>query len=278
MNVAFGAVSITLGLVYCALGAIAVAEVVRDYRTRGVSKFGLAFAAMAASCGPHHIIHGVHSIEGYDTNNLMFLSVLIGLPAGVTFILLRVETMTGRRGDRFVTGTPAWLVAAPLVFAGAAGLLVGGEIVEIGLGHPITWSAFLPNAFVVVTYSMVGMLLLRTQLRRRVDEGGWSLSGLSLGAIFPTCALMHLVYALGARGDAHIAPADLFGVPASAYFLWVVHGLYRQAIVDWNRRPIVGTPRRAARPAPWQARPGGVRGSSAPTRPSSTSPTPPLPC
>ena len=251
MNVVFGVASIGLGLVYCSLGLIAVIEVLRDYRTRGVSKFGLAFAGMAASCGPHHIIHGVHAIDGYDTNALMFLSVIVGLPPAI-FVVLRIEAMLGGRGDRFIPGTPAWLMAAPLAFSTAAGLLVGAALFRIGQGHPVTWSAFLPNAFVVVTYSAVGVLLLRTQLRRRGGFGGWSLSGVALGGIFPTCALTHLVYALTARGDGHIAPADLFGVPASAYFLLVVHGLYREAIVDWNRRPIIGSARRAARPGPWR--------------------------
>jgi hypothetical protein len=43
-------------------------------------------------------------------------------------------------------------------------------------------------------------------------------------------------------------------VPASAYFLWVVHRLYRQSVIDWNRRPIVGAPRQAPRAAPWARR------------------------
>jgi len=80
---------------------------------------------------------------------------------------------------------------------------------------------------------------------------GWSLSGLSLGAIFPTCAAMHLMFALSTGHAANIDPCDWLGIPASVYFLWVVHGLHRQALVDWNRRPIVGVPGAVQRHAPW---------------------------
>jgi hypothetical protein len=254
MNLTFGTLSIVLGVAYIALGCLSIFEVVHDYHTRGISQFGIAFAAMAASCGPHHVIHGIHTIIGFDTNTLMAVSTVIGLPAGIVFVALRVEAMLGGRGDRFVRGTPAWLVGIAVAFLLGAGMLTSASISRITNGHHLTWSAFAPNMFVVITYSLVGVLLLRTQMRRRAELGGWSLSGLALSAIFPTCALMHLVYALSARGDVHIAPVDQLGIPASAYFLWVVYSLYREALVDWNRRPIVGPSRRADRPSPWDRR------------------------
>jgi hypothetical protein len=184
----------------------------------------------------------------------VFASVLVGLPAGVVFVGLRIEAMAGGRGDRHIRGTPVALIVAGLGFCFVAGVLVTAALFRLGAGHHLSLIAAAPNLFVTVTYSIVGMLLLRTQALRRVALEGWSLSGLSLGAIFPSCALMHLVYALSARGDVSICPADLFGLPASAYFLWVVHRLYRQTMIDWNRRPIVGAPRRTPRDAPWAER------------------------
>jgi len=252
---ALGGLSIVLGLAYLVLGGLAVAEVVHDYRTRGLSQFGLAFAAMAASCGPHHVIHGLHLLEGIDTNGLTGVTILVGLPAGLVFVGLRVEAVTGGRGDRFIEGTPAWLVGTALGFLVAAGMLSALAVQRLAHGHPLSWAAAGPNLFVTGTYGLVGALLIRTQMRRHLDLGGWSLSGLALSGIFPTCALMHLLYALTARSDVHILPVDELGVPASAYFLWVVYGLYREAIGDWNRRPFVGGARRTNRPSPWQQRP-----------------------
>lgn len=66
------------------------------------------------------------------------------------------------------------------------------------------------------------------------------MSGLSLAVVFPTCAIMHAVFLLyTATGlyhfDSHGFVIDWVGVPGAAYFLWVVHGLYRDALKDWNR-------------------------------------------
>ena len=254
MNAVFAAVSIGLGLAYLALAVIAVVEVGQARRTRGVSRFGLAYVGMALSCGPHHLIHGAEALQGFNANWPMVASVFVGLPAGVIFVGLRIEAMAGGRGDRHIHGTPALLMLGAMAFCVVAGMLVTVAAADFGGGHRASLLAVAPNLFVTVTYSIVGILLLRTQTLRRVALEGWSLSGLSLGAIFPSCALMHLVYALSAKGDLTICPVDVFGVPASAYFLWVVHRLYRQSMVDWNRRPIVGAPGRAPRAAPWAHR------------------------
>jgi len=228
--------------------------VFHDYRTRGLSQFGIAFAAMAFTCGPHHLIHGIHALEGFDVSGLMTASMVVSIPPGVTAVGLRVESMLGGRGDRTISGTPAWLIATAIAAILAAGALGALAIERVVHGHHLVWMAFVPNVAVAVTYAWVGVLLFRTQLRRRAERGGWSLSGLALGAVFPTCALTHVVYALSARGDAHIAPVDQLAVPASVYFVWVVYQLHREALVDWNRRPIVGRTRRAERPSPWDLR------------------------
>jgi hypothetical protein len=249
VNLLIGSLGIGLGFAYIALGVLAVYELLLERRSLGVSRFGLGFALMASSCGPHHVLHGHHVQMGLDTSPVLAIATLIGLPAGLTFVVLRVEALLGGRGDRFIVGTPTWLIAAPIVFFIAAGALANAAIRS---GGAFEWRVTTaPNLFVTVTYSLVGWPLLRTQIRRRPEAGGWSLSGLALAAIFPTCALMHLTYALGAAGDSHTTIVDLWGVPASMYFLWVVQALYHDAIADWNRRPIVGMSRRTRRPSPW---------------------------
>ena len=252
MNIVIGAVSVALGLAYIALGVLGVFEVMQDYRVLGVSRFGLGFAIMASSCGPHHMIHALHAFEGKDVSGTVAVATLMGLPAGLGFVTLRLEAMFGGRGDRFISGTPRWLAAIPVSFLIVVGLLV--DHAAFSSSRPLdVWSpAFLPNLFVVVTYSLVGWCLIRTQIRRRPELGGWSLSGVALAAIFPTCAAMHLTYAFAARGDLHSAVFDIWGIPASLYFLWVVRRLYQQSIVDWNRRPIIGDSRPAARRSPWE--------------------------
>jgi hypothetical protein len=72
--------------------------------------------------------------------------------------------------------------------------------------------------------------------------GGWSVSGLCLSTIFPTCALMHGVFAVYALAgvyhhDLHGGLIDWLSVPAGAYILWVVRRLYRDSLRDWNQGP-----------------------------------------
>lgn len=249
MNVLIGVTSIGLGVAYLALAAIAVHEVMQGRRALGVSRFGIGYVLMASSCGPHHIIHGHHALLGVDGGGAIALATLVGLPPGLTFVWFRLEAAFGGRGDRFVRGTPSWLVLVPIGFLVACGVLIGRVLRD---GPADWWSVTTSaNVFVAITYSLVAWPLLRTQFRRRAAMGGWSVSGLSLSAIFPTCALMHLTYAFSATGDMHSKVVDLWGVPASLYFLAVVRALYRDAIVDWNRRPVVGAVRPAARPSPW---------------------------
>lgn len=88
----------------------------------------------------------------------------------------------------------------------------------------------------------IGWFIVRTQLRNHPLMGGWSVSGLCLSTIFPTCALMHGVFAVYALAgtyhhDIHGGLIDWFSVPAGAYFLWVVRRLYRDSLRDWNQGP-----------------------------------------
>ena len=128
----------------------------------------------------------------------------------------------------------------------------------------------LPNLVLVAIYAMVGFYVKRTQLFNRRPRGGWSLSGLSLAVIVPSCAVMLGVFAISTlRGDFAVDTyhlvVDWLSVPAGLYFLHVVRSLYRGSATDWNRMrgPRAGPPApaevvvphapRAARPTPTAA-------------------------
>lgn len=247
MSAAVAAGNILLGVVYTQYGTMTLAEMVRNRRTMGFSHFGAAWIAMAFTCGPHHWVHGIHvAAEGRTGGTLDLFAVLVGLPAGVVWFLLRVEAFRGGRGDRFWAGNPVWVMALPTlggIYAtalGAATLQVRGlELNDVML--------VLPNLLLIVIYCAIGWFLARTQLANRRPLGGWSVSGLALAIIFPTCAAMHGVFALytlAGRYDAdvHGIGIDWLAVPAGLYFLWVVHALYRGTFHDWNGSPLRARP------------------------------------
>jgi hypothetical protein len=79
----------------------------RDWRSFGFSHFGAAWIAMAFTCGPHHLAHGIHvGLEGRPGGPLDLLAVVVGLPVGVGWLSLRLEAFFGGRGDRFILGEP----------------------------------------------------------------------------------------------------------------------------------------------------------------------------
>jgi hypothetical protein len=169
--------------------------------------------------------------------------VLIGFPAAVVWFWLRVEAFTGRRGDRFIAGSPLWILALPTLFGMyvtaliAATLGVGGLDIQSG-ALPV----IVPNLIILALYTTIGLILARTQIANHRPLGGWSLSGVALAMVLPTCGLMHGVYALYALSgqyqlDYHGFVIDWFGVPAAGYFLWVVYGLYKGTFRDWNGAP-----------------------------------------
>ena len=272
MDLVIGVGNLLIGLAYTGLGLLSAWETYSLRRYRGWSRFGIGFSLMAASCGPHHLIHGWCALQGGEPSWPTLAVALIGLPAGFIFVGLRIETALGGRGDRPFASSRYWAVGLIAAFAVAAGLLTGWALAHPAPALPsqfvctvlgLTVRAGVPgafdvasltapaNLFVVVTYGMVGWYLADYQVRRHVAEGAWSLSGVSLAGVFFTCALMHLVYATGER---HIAtlPFDLLGVPASIYFLWIVRRVHSDSVVDWNRRPLVGAAATPARSAPWQ--------------------------
>jgi hypothetical protein len=234
------ALNIVLGCAYTGYGVLTIIDLKRGWRRFGYSHFGGAWVAMAFTCGPHHLAHGWHmAVEGRTAGPLDLLAVLVGLPFGVIWLSLRIEAVLGGRGDRFVPGTPLYIAAAPTLAAVYATVVLAG-VVWVRQSGPVSWSAAVPNVPLVVIYCAIGYVLLRTQLRNRAATGGWSLSGSSLTVVFPTCAIMHGVFALYAlsglyHSDVHGMVIDWLAIPAGLYFLWVVRGLYLQVLNDWNQ-------------------------------------------
>lgn len=242
MTTTVGVLNLVLGLVYLQYGTMTVLDMRRHWGTMGFSHFGAAWIFMAFTCGPHHVHHGVHVLlAGWHGGALDVLAVAVGFPAGVIWFLLRVEAFTGGAGDRVVTGTPRWLLLLPAVAGIYIGAL-GATIVALGFGGIAAPGYVAANLLLVPIYSMVGFYVIRTQLANRRALGGWSVSGLALAVIFPTCAVMHGIHAYYVAegryaGDAHAALIDWLAVPAALYFLWVVQALARGTFRDWNSTP-----------------------------------------
>ena len=239
MSMALAWLSIILGTVYTSYGIMTVIDLAGGWRKFGLSHFGLAWIAMAFTCGPHHLEHGIHLLAGpRQAGTLELVTVVLGFPAGVIWFLLRVEALLGGRGDRVLRGDNRIVRALP----GLGWVYLAGFAVAAG------WSLQSPEQFppmvasnllLVVLYSMIGWYLYRTQMATHAASGRWSLSGVALTIVFPTCALMHgawIVYQVAGRyeADVHTVVIDWLAVPAAAYFLWVVRGLHAGSVRDWN--------------------------------------------
>jgi hypothetical protein len=111
----------------------------------------------------------------------------------------------------------------------------------------------LPNLVLFVNYVVVGVLVRRTQIARRPLLGGWSLSGVAMAGVFPSCGISHLAAGLSVPADVHMLLFDLPGVPASLFFLWVVSRVHADSLAGWNRRPLVGRAAATSRRSPWAA-------------------------
>ena len=247
MTTAVGVLNIVLGLVYMQYGTMTFIEMRRGWGTLGFSHFGAAWILMAFTCGPHHLIHGIHiAAEGRTGGALDFLAVRGGLPGR------RDLVPSARRGVPRRPWRPL-RARQPAVGDGAAD--AGGRLpdragrraaLRRATRHPEHLWVVRAEHPAVGIYIAIGYFLVRTQIRNRTPLGGWSVSGLALAIIFPTCALMHAVYAFyaltGRYGlDTHGLAIDWLAVPAGLYFLWVVRSLYLDTLADWNRETRTAT-------------------------------------
>lgn len=200
-----------------------------------LSLFGMALVAMAFTCGPHHFEHGLHMMEGNaGVGRLDLAGILIGFIPASIFVLLRFEALFGGKGDRRLYDTPTWLVMVPwLVLAWAAGMAAAGAVIFPGIAPAAWWAV--PQGLLVILYSLIGWWLIDTQRARWLHTGTWSILGLSLGLIFPTCALSHAAYGYDLLTGAypgevwHTGIIDGAGVVAAAWFCYVVWNLRRKA-------------------------------------------------
>ena len=100
---------------------------------------------------------------------------------------------------------------------------------------------YLVNPLVLLgVYTLIGYSLLRNQLANHMTDHGWSVSGIALTIVFPTCGLMHAIYvayAVSYRYDVDWTGLgiDWLAVPAAIYFVWVVRSLSLGRFRDWNR-------------------------------------------
>jgi hypothetical protein len=239
--------NLILGTAYSGYGVMTALEMRRDRESFGFSHFGLAWICMAFTCGPHHLAHGMHlALEGRQAGILDLVAVGVGLPFGVVWLLLRIEAFRGGRGDRFIPGTPRWLDGLRDISVGYfVGItLLVGAVVAANPRFDSGQRVVIANILLVGIYMAIGWFVLRTQLANRPPLGGWSVSGICLAFIFPTCAVMHGVFAAYAfagryHHDLHTTLIDWLSVPAGLYFLWVVRRLYQDALNDWNTGPAV---------------------------------------
>ena len=253
MTLLAGILSLGTGLAYTLLGAIAAYELGRHSARRGFSHFGAAFVLMAFTCGPHYIVHAVHLLfEGDTAPWPLTASLLLGIVPASVFFLLRIEALAGGRGDRLLRGDPGLLQAAPWVFTFVSGAILAGGLAYTAREGASTL-ALAPNAVLFGAFLVVGALVRRTQAARRPLLGGWSLSGVAMAGVFPTCGASHLIAGLVSEPDLHTLLFDLPGVPASLFFLWVVHRVHSDSLADWNRRPLVGRAGPTSRRSPWAA-------------------------
>ncbi len=272
MSFVVGLSNLAIGLAYAGLGLLSAWETMSLHRYRGWSRFGIGFSMMAASCGPHHLVHGWHVLQGASASWPMLGVTMIGLPAGLIFVLLRFETVWGGQGERLIVIPPNRAALLAGTFAIVAGLLAAWAFAQPGANVPfqavctsaglavrdavtgagidVASVTFVANIFVAVTYGMVGWLLADHQVRRHLTTGAWSLSGVALTGVFFTCAQMHAIDAT-TQGNGLMLVFDLIGIPASVYFLWVVKQVHSDSVLDWNRRPLVGAAATPARPSPW---------------------------
>ena len=246
-----GVLSLLTGLAYTGLALITVYELVRHRRARGFSHFGLAFAVMAFTCGPHHLVHAWrHLVAGEPVHGPMLAAVALGAVPALVFIALRVEAAFGGRGDRLVPGHRRALPILAWAMACVAGATLWEAAQHAG-AMGVDLRSLVPNVILFVNFALVGYFTARSQAARRPLLGGWSLSGTSMSAVFFTCAISHLVAGLLTAAHPSSVLFDNLGVPASIYFMWATYRLHRDSARDWNRRPLVGRSAPQGRRSPW---------------------------
>lgn len=236
MNLAWAVASLHLltGLGYLvAVGGYPAVDIYWHRRsghplTRPEEVFGLCLIGMALTCGPHHLHLAEHVARTGRTGWYALVALVVGFPAALTWTYLRTETFWGGKGDHafrrrgFIIGMAAGLLAVYL--AGGLTLLIASSSFT-NPGLPVVQAAV--QAILVVLYFYIGYALWSTQYRRYSEKGEWSLAGLALAFIFPTCALSHAsmgYYVANGTYEVtwHFLVIDGLGIVAAAVFCVVL--------------------------------------------------------
>jgi hypothetical protein len=245
---------VAVALAYLALAGLVGLELLRFGSRRGFSQFGTAFVLMAGAIGVHHLLEGIRAFgDAHVGSSLIVDALVLGLLPAAVFVALRAELALGGRGDRFLVGTPWWLRVVPWAGTFAGGVLAAAVVDHVAHHGMALWKTW-PSLVLTIAYTAAGMLVVRAQTARRGATGGFSVSGLALAAMFPTCAVMQATTAATGGVDVTVFLVDIATVPASAWFLLSTLRLHRSVLRDWNRRPLVGRPRPTKRPSPWATR------------------------
>ena len=240
MRAAVTIVNLVTGSAYVGIGGLIVLDLVLGWRTLGLSRFGAALAAIAFTCGLHHVVHAVHvGVDGHGATALDFVTVMVGIPFGAVFFYLRLEALMGGSGDRFRSGRCWSMLAAPTVSGMYLTGLVASAVPVAAAGTFTPHPGALVHFALALIYVRIGSILVRTQLQSHRATSEWSLSGCSMAGIFLTCAVMHAATILAVLAgdhdlDVHNLAPNLFGVPAGLYFLSTVKKLQRAQASDWN--------------------------------------------
>ena len=190
-----GLLALATGLAYTALGVIAVYELIRYRRDRGFSHFGLSFAVMAFTCGPHHLVHAYrHLVLHEPAHGPMLAAMALGARRRSSSSRCALEATFGGRGDRLIRNSRSSPLVPPVMIAVAGATL--WEAFRHAAAMHVDLRALVPNVVLFVNYALVGYFTARTQFARRPLLDGWSLSGVAMSGVFVTCAISHLVAGL----------------------------------------------------------------------------------
>jgi PAS domain S-box-containing protein len=248
-------------------------SVYRSERGRLASSwhFGCAWICMSFTFGPHYLAHGLaqlvfvpfsaHLLASFSLFHLtditspislgMYsgdhgglleaIAIAVGFPPGIAWFLMRLNGTLALHGKRhgpidFRLRRNFW-VQHSITASFSAYVTTLIVIIALGPAAHHFQAIEVPNLLLMLLYTAIGWLLLRTSVLSFFSTGSWSLSAVCLAFIFPTCAITHGMFAYYvARGAYHHTVItliiDILAVPAAIYFLLVVNAFYRKQQTD----------------------------------------------
>lgn len=209
------------------VGGFSLVSVLRNRRQGVTDWLGIGLIGMASTCGPHHLDIAYHLIKspGFQPPVWDLLTIAIAAPWGALWLWLRFQNEV-LKGSGEVHVNAAWpFYMLPLLFVEMTAVFMA----NFGLNGNYAQGAV--QLSLVIFYCVIGYHLWRVQVVRRLSGLPWSMSGLALAMIFPTCAASHAVFGLAITSgrwssDAHSFAIDTWGVFTAFFFLVVVRRLH----------------------------------------------------